>query len=411
MKVALVNTYAHGGAGTAAIRTAEALASIGHDARLLVREGKRSKFVQVVENQRLAKIPFLAERLAFLPFEKDWSVRFAFSPANFGLDLSRHPLIKTADAIHLHWINQGFLGLKNIAQLAALGKPLVWTLHDMWAFTGGCHYSRGCENFQTGCGDCPFLKWPSKGDLSRRVLKKKHMLFSDKIKFTTPSEWLARIARTSSLMKDADIRVIPNPIDTGFFRPFSDEERLAERQRLDIAPGRAVLLFVAMNVAEERKGYSFLKTALEKIRSQRPEFQADMLVLGKCDAAVLAELPFPARPLGLVKEAAEMRRFYALADCFIIPTLEDNLPNTVMESLSCGTPVVGFKTGGIPEMVGHLESGFLAEQRNAEELAAGILYLFEEKGRLEKVRDVARRKAVNSYGHETVARLYERLYF
>ena len=414
MNVAVLNTYAHGGAGTAAIRTTEALVSIGHNAHLLVREGVPSDLIHLVGAEGsnwFPRLPFYAERAAFWPFERDKSVRFAFSPANFGLDLSQNKLVKNADAIHLHWINQGFLGLKNIAQLSDLHKPIVWTLHDMWAFTGGCHYSRDCRNYETGCGNCFYLKKPFDKDLSYRVLQKKQQLFSEKIRFTTPSAWLARIARSSFLLKNADIRAIPNPIDIAFFKPISTEERLAERQKLGIAAERNILLFVAMNIAEERKGFVFLKTALEKLHAQNPDFQADILVLGKCEPQVLAELPFPARPLGLIREPSEMRKFYALADVFIIPSLEDNLPNTVMESMACGTPVVGFDTGGIPEMVDHQINGFVAKQKDAAGLADGIYNLLKNKEILLKFREAARQKVVEHYSYEIVAKQYEKLYF
>lgn len=410
MNIALINTYAHGGAGTAAIRTTEALNSIGHEAQLLVREGKSSETVQVIDNQWFARLPFYAERVAFLPFERDKSVRFSFSPANFGLNLSQYPLVKKADAIHLHWINQGFLGLKNIGQLLKLNKPIVWTLHDMWAFTGGCHYSQACDHYKTGCGNCFYLKKPFDKDLTYRVLQNKQSFFTDKIRFTTPSEWLAKIAQSSSLLKNAQISAIPNPINIDFFKPFSKEERAFERQKLGIPADRNVLLFVAMNIAEERKGFAFLKTGLEKLHAQHPDFQADILVLGKCDPKVLAELPFPTKPLGLVSDPAEMRKFYALADVFIIPSLEDNLPNTVMESLACGTPVVGFETGGISEMVGHLENGFIAKQRDSGALADGIYLLLNNKEKLFKMRESARKKVVDNYSFSVVAKQYERLY-
>jgi glycosyltransferase involved in cell wall biosynthesis len=410
MKVALFNTYPHGGAGTAALRLTEALASVGHDARLLTRTGAADKWIQPIDNQRLAKFSFLAERLEFLIYERDKSVRFSFSTASFGNDLRENAVLKNADALHFHWINQGFLSLENIAELAELNKPIVWTLHDMWAFTGGCHYAQDCENYRTGCGNCPYLKRPSERDLSFRIIENKLSLFHKKIKYVTPSRWLEQLARTSLLLADADIRTIPNPIDTDFWSPLSPEIRLAEREKLGIAPDQKVLLFVAMNVKETRKGFDYLKKSLEILNAQHVDFQGVILVLGKADPDVLATLPFPVRPLGLVREAAELRKFYGLADVFIIPSLEDNLPNTVMESLACGTPVAGFDTGGIAEMVDHEINGFIAPQRDSAALADGIFEILSDKNRLVKMRENARQKVLENYTYEMVARQYSELY-
>ena len=149
MKVLILNTYEQGGAGIAAGRLQQALNQSGVQVKSLSAAAVGNRW------------PFYAERLSFLPFERDKSVRFSFSLANFGKNILQHPLVQEADILHLHWINQGFLSLKGIRQLAALGKPIVWTLHDMWAFTGGCHYSRGCDHFLHACGKCPYLGKPS----------------------------------------------------------------------------------------------------------------------------------------------------------------------------------------------------------------------------------------------------------
>jgi glycosyltransferase involved in cell wall biosynthesis len=410
ISIALFNTYPHGGAGTAAMRLTEALVSVGHDARLLTRTGVAEKLLQPIDNQWITKIPFLAERLEFLIYERDKSVRFSFSTGSFGNDLREHAVVQKADVLHFHWTNQGFLSLENMAELAFLDKPIIWTLHDMWAFTGGCHYSQNCLNYQTGCGNCPYLKRPSERDLSFRIMENKLSLFNKNIKYVTPSRWLERIARTSLLLADADICTIPNPIDTDFWTPLSTEIRLAERQKLGIHPDENVLLFVAMNIKETRKGFDYLKKSLEILRLQQPDFQVVILVLGKADPVVLATLPFPTRSLGLVREASELRKFYGLADLFIIPSLEDNLPNTVMESLACGTPVAGFDTGGIPEMVDHKINGFIAPQRDSIILAEGIFEVLSNKNRLIKMRESARKKVLENYSYEIVARQYEQLY-
>jgi glycosyltransferase involved in cell wall biosynthesis len=398
MNVLLFNTYPHGGAGVACHRLKKALESSGVTANLLTSMDAGKRW------------PFYAERLSFVPFERDKTVRFSFSLANFGNDLSRHPLVQAADILHLHWINQGFLSLKNIRQLAATGKPIVWTLHDMWAFTGGCHYSQGCDHFKQDCGNCLFLKNQSNHDLSNRVWQRKHTLLPKNIQYVTCSDWLASVALSSGLLKEAAVLSIPNPIDTDVFKPMSDPDRQEYRLKMGIAPGSHVLLFVAMKVSEARKGFQHLIEALKILKSQHPDFQLEILVLGKADPAALASLPFPVHALGLVQELGELSQAYGAADLFAIPSLEDNLPNTVMESLACGTPVVGFNTGGIPQMVGHLKEGFIAPQGDSQKLAEGIYEVLQGSIPASQFRISARQKVIANYSNDVIAQRYIAIY-
>jgi glycosyltransferase involved in cell wall biosynthesis len=398
MKVVILNTYEHGGAGIAARRLQNALSSQGIETVLLTRAKAGNKWA------------FYVERLSFLPYERDKSVRFSYSLANFGEDLTQHPDILSADVIHLHWVNQGFLSLKNIRDLANLGKPIVWTLHDMWAFTGGCHYSQGCTNFLKACGHCLYLKNQSENDLSHRLWLKKQENFPKNIKFVTCSQWLGGLAKSSGLLKNHHVSAIPNPIDTNLFKPATTEERANFRAKNNIAPNTKLLLFVAMKVSETRKGFAYLQEALVLLKAKKPDFPLQILVLGQSDPTILSLLPYPVLALGMVKKEALMAHYYGVADAFIIPSLEDNLPNTVMESIACGTPVIGFETGGIPEMIGHQEHGFIAAQRDSLGLSDGVIWVLEEMARLEDLREKARRKAVDFYSNEVVARRYLEVY-
>jgi glycosyltransferase involved in cell wall biosynthesis len=398
MKVALLNTYPHGGAGVACRRLAQALPTAGVEAHMLTRDEVGKQW------------PFYAERLSFLPYEKDKSVRFSFSPANFGTDLRSNKVVQQADIIHLHWINQGFLSLQNIAQLASLGKPMVWTLHDMWAFTGGCHYSGDCRHFKRGCGDCPYLRKPGPADLSNRIFRQKQRYFPKNIQFVTCSGWLAGLARESALLHDYPVTDIPNPIDTAVFAPVTDAGRQAYRQALGVPPGTWLLLFVAMKISETRKGFHLLKKSLEHLKATNPELALHIMVLGKSDPKALSALPYPVHALGLVQDVDTLTKAYGAADVFAIPSLEDNLPNTVMEALACGVPVVGFQTGGIPEMVQSGDQGFLAAQGDTEAFANGILNVLEGTVPHSAFRLSARRKATEQYAHSVVAGRYKALY-
>ncbi len=399
MNVLLLNTYAHGGAGIACRRLLMALQEAGAKADLLTAADLGRRW------------PFYAERLSFLPYERDKSVRFAFSLANFGHDLRRHPLVKNADVIHLHWINQGFLSLDNIHALASLGKPIVWTLHDMWTFTGGCHYSRGCDHYRQQCGNCLYLRHPAPTDLSHRLWENKRRLYPPQIQFVTCSEWLADVARRSGLLQNRPVEAIPNPIDTNLFKPLGDAEWRQARQSLGIKENERVLLFAAMKVSDERKGFSYLQGALQMLKQSRPDFPLTILVLGQTDPAFLAQLPFESVAPGLISAPERLATLYAASDLFVIPSLEDNLPNTVMESLACGTPVAGFRTGGIPEMAGHLQEGFIADQKDISGLSKGIEWVLDlPVGEYENLRRRAREKVGREYQNSVVASRYLNLY-
>jgi glycosyltransferase involved in cell wall biosynthesis len=397
MKVLILNTYEQGGAGIAAGRLQQALNQSGVQVKSLSAAAVGNRW------------PFYAERLSFLPFERDKSVRFSFSLANFGKNILQHPLVQEADILHLHWINQGFLSLKGIRQLAALGKPIVWTLHDMWAFTGGCHYSRGCDHFLHACGRCPYLGKPSDRDLSHRLWIRKQDLYPTQIQFVTCSNWLADVARSSSLLKKYPVTSIPNPIDVGLFSLLDENQKRKFRLSKKINSNVPLLLFAAMNVSEERKGFRFLQEALHLLKVQYPDFQLEIMVIGKVQPEMLLALPYPVHTLGMIQDQQELAQIYGASDVFVIPSLEDNLPNTVMESLACGTPVAGFQTGGIPEMVGHLEQGFIAPQGDSQQLADGIYWVLNQSNS-SLLRQQARTKVETHYANSVIAKRYIDLY-
>ncbi len=395
MRVALLTTYPHGGAGIACRRLVCALRRVGVMAEVLTAAEVSCRW------------PFYAERLSFLPHERDRSVRFLFSLANFGCEVSTHPLIRQADIVHLHWINQGFLSLKGIRNLAALGKPMVWTLHDMWAFTGGCHHSAGCEGYLHSCGRCPLLRRPAANDLSHRIWQCKQRLFPERMHFIACSEWLGQRARRSSLLRSYPVEVIPNAIDGERFAPIAEEERRAFRRRLGVEEGAVLALFSSVKVENPWKGFGYLVKALEHLRESRPQWSVALMVMGKMRPDTLRLLPCRVYPLGSLSDAAQIAEAYAAADVFVIPSVEENLPNTVMEALACGTPVAGFQTGGIPEMVEHGRNGYLAPVGNSKALAEAIAWVGE---RALQLRPAAREKVERCYTLPVVGEQHAALY-
>jgi glycosyltransferase involved in cell wall biosynthesis len=417
MKVTLINTSdAGGGAPAACMRLLKALELQQVDAYMRVQEKKTNEplvesIVQDFWSGLKVKFDFLYERLPFILFRaKNKSVRFAFSAADAGTDITQQTDILYADVLHLHWTNSGFLSIKNLKQLFQLNKPVVWTLHDMWAFTGGCHYSGDCDHFLNECGNCWMLRKPHGEDLSfRGLLRKKYMLKAAKnVVFVTCSHWLADVARTSTLLKDFRIETIPNPIDTEIFSP---KDNIAARERLGIRPNAKVILFGAANIMDRRKGISYLVEAMDILKNNFTDVRdVEIVIFGKNKTFDTRLFPFKVHEAGVITSQEELATLYSLADVFVSPAIEDNLPNTVMEALACATPVVAFNTGGIPDMVDHLKNGYLAEYKSAADFATGMHYVLTAVANKSKLAANARNKVLNNFSNERVAEKYIAVY-
>ncbi|QJD77481.1 glycosyltransferase family 4 protein [Spirosoma rhododendri] len=419
MNVVHLSTYhLSGGAGVAATRLHRAMLAQGIASTLLVgipdrleRHQPEDGVLYLANNflaEQTAFGRFVAERLYFLPYERSPAVRFGFSPAQFGANLTFHPAIQQADVLHLHWINFGFLSIAGLRALFALGKPVVWTIHDQWAFTGGCHYSRTCLHYQTHCHTCPYLKKPGERDLSYRLFEQKKSLFEQHTPhFVPPSQWLGDDLRRSTLLRNAPMTVIPNTIDQAVFCPV---DRADANARLDLPDTKTKrLLFGSANVTDERKGFRFLAEALQHIHKVRPELSLELLVFGKGKTYLFNEIPYTVRHLGILRDADDIVAAYNAADALVVPSLEDNLPNTIMEALACGTPVVGFRTGGIPEMIEPGLTGYLADVASATDLAQAITRLLDHSDPI-TLRYNARHFAEAHYGERVVVKQHLELY-
>jgi glycosyltransferase involved in cell wall biosynthesis len=426
MRILLLNTFDdYGGASLACSRLLTALnKQEGIEAKLLVHHSQNeSNQVHGVASGywagKAAMARFAWERMRYWMYARDKSVRFAFSPADVGVDISNHAWVQEADILHLHWINFGFLSLKSLDKLIKLGKPIVWTLHDMWAFTGGCHYAGTCEYYKHKCGNCQFLKKPHPKDWSAKVFQQKFRLYQDSnIHFVTCSQWLADIARESSLLKRSihstkkiHLESIPNPIDTEVFKPINYSQ---SRKKLQLPENKFLLLFGAMNTQDKRKGFIHLANALRIIHQNHPQLnsQIELVVFGKSQSIDFEGLPFHTHHLGVLRGADSLRLAYDAADAFVLPSLEDNLPNTVMEALACGTPCIAFRTGGLPEMISHQVNGYLADYQSDEDLAKGILTMYEQlkNQQNQSFAESARAKVLLDYSEDSVGKQYLKLY-
>jgi glycosyltransferase involved in cell wall biosynthesis len=411
MKIAILSTFeGYGGAAIAAKRLQKALLKNGETATMVVQEKTSDdnsvySFSATYLGKLFAKIRFALDRFLFVFSEKSKAVRFSFSAAQIGVNPNANAQVKNADIVHLHWINFGFLSLKSISQI---NQPIVWTLHDMWAFTGGCHYSGYCENYKLECGNCvSFLKNPSDSDLSHEVWLKKQALFQhNNITFVTCSQWLATLAKSSSLLANHKVISIPNPIDIDVFKPNN-----FGKKALNLDENKQYILFGAVNVVDSRKGFSYLKDALnllfEKIQNQ-PNLP-EILIFGKANIEDFSELKLKVNFLGQLSDQQQIIDAYNTATVFVIPSLEENLPNTIMEAMASGTPVVGFEVGGIPEMIDHKTSGYLAKYKSAQDLSDGIFHILYEAD-YESISKNSRAKVVENYAEEIVAKQYQNLY-
>ncbi len=380
MKILLISKYpATGGAAIAASRLMEALKARQVDVKMLVQEGaEEEKGIYSTTGGKLKQwinlYRFIIERLVFLRHERSKSIRFLFSLANTGERISLNPHVLEADIIHLHWNNAGFLSLKSLKELISLGKPLVWTFHDMWPFTGGCHYALDCIAYTRECGNCPYLKKPKKRDLSHRIWKKKEKLFKDNlVNVITPSTWLQGCMESSSLLHHWPVRTIHNPVDHDVFRPV---EREAACGKLGLDPSKKYILFGAATMKNVLKGFNYFLEAIRIIADDSIAAQdVEILLFGKTRGDVAESFPLPTRNIAFVQSLSTIVELYSVAQLFVIPSLQDNLPNTIIEAMLCGTPVVGFNTGGIPEMIDHKQNGYLAEYKSSADLAEGMRWV------------------------------------
>lgn len=427
-KILLLNTDDFtGGAAIACRRLLKALRThTDMQVQMLVQESKSGQAGIVPLNsswfsKKKAFLRFVAERLFFLFYEKSKEVRFLFNPAKFGIDITDNQSFKESDIVHLHWTNFGFLSIESLQKIFQTNKPVVWTLHDMWAFTGGCHHSGECENYQKTCGNCVrYLKNPSEDDLSFQVWAEKSKAFQGaNLTVITCSEWLRDRARKSSLFQSFKVEAIPNPIDTQVFRPI--DKHLA-RKKFGLSENKQYILFAAMRVDAVGKGFAYFQEALSIFdvrdsmfgldEESNPEHRIpniEILIFGQAEASDFQSLPFKVNILGRLSDLETIAYAYSAASVFVIPSLEENLPNTIMESMACGTPVVGFEVGGIPEMIDHTENGYLSKYKSAEDLAKGIQYVLQ-KSDYQALCDNARQKVMENYSEEVVAKRYQEIY-
>lgn len=312
------------------------------------------------------------------------------------------------DLLHLHWVNQRFIPLSQLPQ----NKPIVWTLHDSWPFCGTCHYFQECTNYRNQCGNCPRLHSHNPADLSHQIwLKKKAAYQHLNLHIVSPSNWLADCARQSSLLGQFPVTVIPNCLDTDAFRPLDSSQRSARWQSLaQQTEGKKILLYGAINAAtDKRKGYAHLLAALQHLEATGRADNMALVVFGAKRSDLDINLKMPIHYLGFVSDTLELVSLYSMADLTVVPSLDENLSCAIMESLACATPVVAFNIGGNSDMIDHQQNGYLAKERDTNDLADGIDWCLSHNAD-NSLGQKSRATVMERFTYEAVGKQYLQLY-
>lgn len=432
MKVLSINTNdSRGGAARAAMRIMQGLQQHRVDTQMLVKEKYTHDSAVVSLHQFLPKnklyriVDWVAQKVKNKYHHWLWRP-YSKTKENVFMSDSRGTRLGGAlqkldyDVLHLHWINQRFIKLQDLPK----DKPIVWTLHDSWPFGGVCHYIVDCEQYKTHCGDCSMLHSGKEKDLSYRIFEEKLRAYKDlNLHIVTPSRWLGECAKQSALFGRFPVTVIPNCLEPEVFCPLSEQEI---NKRLSVAveqnpalhvvkhaagekATKPFILYGAMNAAtDKRKGFASLLSALQTLDKQGVD--ANLVVFGASES----DLPIQFKRInvhfvGYISDTDTLVTLYNLADLMVVPSLTENLSCAIMESLSCGTPVSCFDIGGNSDMVEHQVNGYLAKEKDSEDLARGIRWCLDNN-KDGSLSAAARQKVMDNYTIERVGKMYSELY-
>ena len=391
MKVLIISTTERtGGGAIAAKRLLTALNKNGVKAKMLVRD-KQTDDVNVASYGNV--IPKVMERLRLMclllkPFRQTWQ----YDLASDGIDILSTPEYKEADVIHLHWVNQGMLSLKQLRQMLLSGKRIVWTMHDEWPFRGIRHYTEEGNTIED----------KKVSALEERLFWTKQEIYQlGNIRFVGCSQWITGLAQEA--IPNANVRHINNCIPHDIFHP---QDRQATRETFSLPQDQKLILFTCQKVTDKRKGMAYLLEALKYLNEPKPHL---VVVGGNTEDLLKSNLGIDKGNLHFipyVNGEKEMARLYSAVDCFVTPSLHDNLPNTIAEAMSCGTPCVGFNAGGIPEMISHMKNGYVAKYCNSKDLAHGIECALSHP----EWKEAAMHSAAHDYSEDRVAKEYAKAY-
>ena len=409
MKVLHISTNdISGGAARAAYRLHTGLEDIGLESQMLVQEKYSNDKTVIAPKIRLfqgiakAKLTIESLPLKLYPQKKKTPFFIQWLPDRV---ISKVAQINP-DIINLHWINAGFMQIETFPKLK---RPLVWTLHDMWGFTGGCHVTGKCDRYKVSCGACPQLNSGKEWDLSRWVWQRKVKAWKNlNLTLVSPSHWLAQCAHSSSLFQNLRVEVIPHGLDTQKYRPINQH---FAREALNLPQDKKLILFGAIEATSDRnKGFHLLQPALQELSKSGWKDDLEVVIFGASQPDNPPDLGLKTHYLGHLHDDISLATVYSAADVMLVPSLQESFGQTASESLACGTPVVAFNSTGLKDIVDHQQNGYLAKPYEVEDFAKGITWVLENEQRLHKLSFYARKKAEQEFTLELQARRYSVLF-
>jgi glycosyltransferase involved in cell wall biosynthesis len=308
-----------------------------------------------------------------------------------------------ADIVNLHWIQREMLSIEDISKIK---KPIVWTLHDMWAFCGAEHYTND-NRWREGYNFNNRPSYESGFDLNKWTWRRKQKYWKNPIQIITPSLWLANCARESKLMSNWPVSVVANPLNTEVFKPMDKKIAL---KKLNLPNNVPLILFGALGGDKDhRKGFDLLIKALEHLKNEIKVEDMEIVVLGQSKPKSSPNLGFPIHYMGCLNDDISLRLVYSSVDAMVIPSRQDNLPNMGVEAQACGIPVIAFNIGGLPDIVEHKKTGYLAEPFNTEDLANGIMFIIDQS-KTKQLANNARERAIKKFSEKRISEAYLKIY-
>lgn len=409
MKILHLSTYAlNGGAAIAASRLHEGLLRHNVESYMLVCDEPKLKNTLTTNPFYKKNIPGFGKALhltRYIVATVPLKIFYPKTSSYFSINCVPNriaPIIKqiNPDIIHLHWINDGFLNLK---KLQKIGRPIVWSFHDMWGMTGGCHYDNGCTKWRLHCGACPILNSKIKKDLAYLNFKNKQKIYQhiSQLSIVGLSKWMHDESKLSPLLLGKRKLYLPNCIN---LKDIQKTNKEYARKKLKLPKEKQILLFGAMSTKDRRKGYHHLHSSLKLLHKNKDYLLLNVGAHQQQIPAINNMLSF-----GKVSDQKQMNLLYAAADVTILPSLQENLSNMIIESMSNETPVVAFNIGGNPDMIDHKHNGYLASEEDPKDLATGIEWILNHNQN-RSISINARRKIETTFDEKVVIPEYIEMY-
>lgn len=409
MRVIHIFSINSGGAAIAAKRIAESVELYSNygvkNSYLTLYSTENSNDVKMFYSNSVAmsfvKVGRKLSEILFEPKIKNYPGPFTMGEFGVANRVRLSEILQEIDVIHIHWINRGFFSIRQLKQLADFNIPIVWTMHDMWAFTGGCHYDGECGNYREKCTNC-ICVIKGKKDFWKEQLEKKKIFEQSNFYFVGCSEWITNCARESYILKEQKhVMCIPNPIDSAFISS-SHKNICGTRNKYKVPNDKKIVLFGAMSLKDERKGGNLIADLISKM----PSDEFHIVIFGDSSGEI-EELFDNITSLGKISNSEIMNEIYSMCDAFIALSIQENLANTVMESLASGTPVVAFNIGGMPDMIIDGINGKLVDPFNISDFIASINYVVERPWMRQKAVETVK----NRFSSEIIGKKYYSLYF